>query len=174
VFVVDRNNARIQKFDPNGNFISKWSMRNLSPVGIASDSLDNIYVTAIDNGANIVTKFSNQGTFISRWSVANPNPQVDTQNAIAIDNANNVYVSSNNRIFKYTNDGQLISSWGSFGTNEGDFNQIVGMATDSLNNIYVVEKYNLRIQKFTGERDFITSWVLTVKITKYFVVNHKG
>ena len=34
VYVVDRNNARIQKFDPNGNFIDKWSMGSLSPVGI--------------------------------------------------------------------------------------------------------------------------------------------
>jgi DNA-binding beta-propeller fold protein YncE len=158
VYVVDRNNARIQKFDSNGNFIGKWGVGNLSPVGIASDSLDNIYVTAIDNGANIVIKFSNEGAFISRWTVASPNPQVDTQNAIAIDTANNVYVSSNNRIFKYTNDGQLLFSWGSSGTSQGEFNQIVGMATDSMNNVYVVEKYNYRIQKFTSNGDFITSW----------------
>jgi DNA-binding beta-propeller fold protein YncE len=32
------------------------------------------------------------------------------------------------------------------------------MATDSLYNIYVVEKYNLRIQKFTSDGDFVTSW----------------
>jgi DNA-binding beta-propeller fold protein YncE len=158
VYVVDRNNARIQKFDPNGNFIVKWSMANLSPVGIASDSLDNIYVTAIDNGANVVTKFSNQGMFITRWTVAGPNPQVDTQNAIAIDTANNVYVSSNNRVFKYTNDGQFLSSWGSSGINQGEFNQIVGLATDSMNNVYVVEKYNFRIQKFTSDGSFVTSW----------------
>ena len=115
-------------------------------------------MTAIDNGANVVLKFSNDGTFISRWTVAGPNPQVDTQNAIAIDTANNVYVSSNNRIFKYTNDGQLLFSWGSSGTNQGEFNQIVGLATDSLNNVYVVEKYNFRIQKFTSDGDFVTSW----------------
>jgi hypothetical protein len=174
VYVVDRNNARIQKFDPNGNFISKWSMGNLSPVGIASDSLDNIYVSAIDNGANIVIKFNNLGTFISSWNVAGPNPQVDTQNAIAVDNANNVYVSSNNRIFKYTNDGQFLFSWGSFGTNEGEFNQIVGMATDSLNNIYVVEKYNLRIQKFTSDGDFITSWGANCQSQQVFCSEPQG
>jgi DNA-binding beta-propeller fold protein YncE len=158
VFVVDRNIARIQKFDPNGNFIGKWSMGNLSPVGIARDSRDNIYVTAIDNGANTVLKFNNDGMFISRWTVAGPNPQVDTQNAIAIDTANNVYVSSNNRIFKYTNEGQFLFSWGSPGTGQGEFNQVVGLATDSMNNVYVVEKYNFRIQKFTSDGDFLTSW----------------
>ena len=174
VYVVDRNNARIQKFDPNGNFIGKWGVGNLSPIGIASDSLDNIYVTAIDNGVNIVIKFSNEGTFISRWTVAGPNPQVDTQNAIAIDTANNVYVSSNNRIFKYTNDGQFLFSWGSFGTNEGEFNQIVGMASDSLNNIYVVEKYNLRIQKFTSDGDFVTSWSANCQNNQVFCSEPQG
>jgi DNA-binding beta-propeller fold protein YncE len=174
VYVVDRNNARIQKFDPNGNFIDKWSMGNISPVGIANDSFDNIYVTAIDNGANIVIKFTNEGTFISRWNVAGPNPQVDTQNAIAVDTDNNVYVSSNNRIFKYTNERQLISSWGSSGTNEGEFNQIVGMATDSLNNIYVVEKYNLRIQKFTSDGDFVTSWGANCQNNQVFCSEPQG
>jgi hypothetical protein len=174
VYVVDRNNARIQKFDSNGNFIDKWSLGNLSPVGIASDSFDNIYVTAIDNGANIVTKFSNKGTFISRWTVAGPNPQVDTQNAIAIDTANNVYVSSNNRIFKYTNEGQFLFSWGSFGTNPGEFNQIVGMATDSLNDVYVVEKYNYRIQKFTSNGDFLTSWGASCQNQQVFCSEPQG
>jgi DNA-binding beta-propeller fold protein YncE len=174
VYVVDRNNARIQKFDPNGNFIGKWSMGNLPPVGIARDSLDNIYVTAIDNGANIVTKFTNEGTFISRWNVAGPNPQVDTQNAIAIDNANNVYVSSNNRIFKFTNNGQFLFSWGSSGTNQGEFNQIVGMATDSLNNVYVVEKYNYRIQKFTSDGDFVTSWSANCQNNQVFCSEPQG
>jgi hypothetical protein len=174
VYVVDRNNARIQKFDPNGNFIGKWSMGNLSPVGIARDSMDNIYVTAIDNGANIVTKFSNQGTFISRWNVAGPTPQVDTQNAIAIDTANNVYVSSNNRIFKYTNNGQFLFGWGSFGTSQGEFNQIVGMATDSLNNVYVVEKYNLRVQKFTSDGDFVTSWGANCQSHQVFCSEPQG
>jgi DNA-binding beta-propeller fold protein YncE len=174
VYVVDRNNARIQKFDPNGNFIGKWSMGNLPPVGIARDSLDNIYVTAIDNGANIVTKFTNEGTFISRWNVAGPNPQVDTQNAIAIDNANNVYVSSNNRIFKFTNNGQFLFSWGSSGTSQGEFNQIVGMATDSLNNVYVVEKYNYRIQKFTSDGDFVTSWSANCQNNQVFCSEPQG
>ena len=43
--------------------------------------------------SNIVIKFSNEGTFVTSWTVARPNPQVDSQNAIAIDTSNNVYVS---------------------------------------------------------------------------------
>jgi tripartite motif-containing protein 71 len=174
VYVVDRNNARIQKFDSNGNFISQWSMGNLSPVGIASDSLDNIYVTAIDNGANVVIKFSSDGTLITRWTVAGPNPQVDTQNAIAIDTINNVYVSSNNRIFKYTHEGQFLFSWGSSGANQGEFNQIVGMATDSLNNLYVVEKYNFRVQTFTSNGDFVTSWGADCQVHQVFCSEPQG
>jgi DNA-binding beta-propeller fold protein YncE len=71
-------------------------------------------------------------------------------------------------------DGKFLFRWGSFGTNEGEFNQIVGMATDFLNYIYVVEKYNLRIQKFTSDGDLQPVGVLTIKITKYFVVSPQG
>ena len=83
-------------------------------------------------------------------------------------------LGSNNHIFKYTNDGQFLFSWGSFGTSQGEFNQIVGMATDSLNNIYVVEKYNLRIQKFTSNGDFVTSWGATCQSHQVFCSEPQG
>jgi tripartite motif-containing protein 71 len=159
VYVVDRNNERIQKFDNGGNFITMWSAGQFQqPVGIATDSLNNIYVTAISNGANIAIKFNSEGTLIKSWFVASPNPNADTQNAIAVDSSNNVYISSNNRIFKFTSEGTFIKSWGSEGTSDGQFRQIVGIGTDSSNNVYVTDKYNLRVEKFTSEGTFIKSW----------------
>jgi uncharacterized protein YjiK len=83
---------------------------------------------------------------------------IDTQNAIATDSANNVYVSSDNHIFKFTGDGQLITSWGSNGSGNGQFNQIVGIATDSANNVYVTDAFNIRVEKFTSDGNFIKSW----------------
>src|ERR1051326_1096904 len=83
---------------------------------------------------------------------------IDTQNAITTDTLNNVYVSSDNHTFKFTGDGQLITSWGSKGSGNGQFNQIVGIATDSANNVYVTDKYNVRVEKFTADGNFIKSW----------------
>jgi NHL repeat len=175
VYVIDRNNERIQKFDNDGNFITTWSPGQfLQPVGIAIDSSNNVFVTAISNGANIVSKFTNNGTFIKSWLVASPNPNVDTQNAIRVDSSNNVYVSSNDRIFKFTSDGTFIKKWGSEGSGDGQFNQIVGIATDSSNNVYVTDKYNLRVEKFTSDGGFIKTWGANCQSERVFCSEPQG
>jgi DNA-binding beta-propeller fold protein YncE len=54
VYVVDSQNERIQKFDSNGNFITKWGSEGTDdgqfwlPHDIAIDSSDNVYV--VDSG----------------------------------------------------------------------------------------------------------------------------
>ena len=172
VYVVDRNNDRIQKFDNDGNFITVWNV--VEPVGIATDSLNNVYVTAISNGANIAIKFSSMGNLIKSWFVASPNPNVDTQNAIAVDNLNNVYVSSNSHIFKYTSDGTFIKSWGSEGTGDGQFQQIVGIAIDSSNNVYATDAYSQRVEKFDSDGTFIKSWGSDCQGTRVFCSDPQG
>jgi uncharacterized protein YjiK len=129
------------------------------PVGIAIDSLNNIYVTVIDNGFNVVNKYTTDGSLVKTWVAGGRNiSNIDTQNAFATDSANNVYVSSDNQIFKFTGDGQLITSWGSKGSGNGQFNQIVGIAMDSANNVYVTDAYNIRVEKFTSDGNFTKSW----------------
>lgn len=51
VYVTDLLNHRIQKFDSNGNFITKWSYsgEQFYPRGITVDSSNNVYVTDWNN-----------------------------------------------------------------------------------------------------------------------------
>jgi hypothetical protein len=52
----------------------------------------------------------------------------------------------------------FVRSWGSKGTDEGQFDGPSGIAIDSSNNVYVTDLFNNRIQKFTADGTFITSW----------------
>jgi len=62
ILVVDSGNNCIQKFDNNGNFITKWGSIGLedgqfsSPIGIAGDSKGNIYI--VDTGNRRIQKFA--------------------------------------------------------------------------------------------------------------------
>ena len=50
VYVADNGNNRIQKFNSNGKFITKWGSYGTadgqfsSPIGVAVDSSGNVYV----------------------------------------------------------------------------------------------------------------------------------
>lgn len=49
-------------------------------------------------------------------------------------------------------------SWGSAGSDTGQFDEPSGLAVDSGGNVYVVDENNHRIQKFTAAGVFITQW----------------
>lgn len=58
----------------------------------------------------------------------------------------------------YAQDYVFILKWGSYGTGDGQFDFPSGIATDSSGNVYVVDTWNHRVQKFDGSGAFITKW----------------
>jgi hypothetical protein len=59
---------RVQKFNSNGGFLTKWGGNGqfINPMGIAIDSTGNVYVA--DQVHQLIKKFTNDGTFITSWS----------------------------------------------------------------------------------------------------------
>jgi tripartite motif-containing protein 71 len=111
LYVTDISSVsnKIQKFDSNGNFITKWGTTGstngqfLTPVAIATDSSDNVYV--IDGSNNRVQKFDSNGNFITKWGTAGAGDgQFTTPAGIAVDSLGNVFVADqgNNRIQSLT------------------------------------------------------------------------
>ena len=62
------------------------------------------------------------------------------------------------RIQKFTGDGKFIKSWGTLGSEDGQFRHPTGMAVDLGGNVYVADSGNNRIQKFTGDGQFVSKW----------------
>jgi DNA-binding beta-propeller fold protein YncE len=79
---------------------------------------------------------------------------------IAIDDSGLVYVADNynHRIQKFTKDGQFVSTWGGYGSGDGQFNEPMGIAIDPDGFVYVVDSLNDRIQKFTKNGEFVSTW----------------
>ena len=74
------------------------------------------------------------------------------------DRAGNVFVAdgygANNRIAKFTKDGNFVKSWGRTGSEPGQFSGIRGIASDAQGNLYVADAGNKRIQVFDGDGTF--------------------
>src|SRR6185369_6898222 len=74
------------------------------------------------------------------------------------DRAGNIYVAdgygTNNRIAKFTKDGDFVKTWGHTGSGPGEFNKIRGLVTDAAGNFYVADSGNNRIQVFDSSMTF--------------------
>jgi hypothetical protein len=76
---------------------------------------------------------------------------------VAWDAAGNIYVADglgNARIAKFDKHGKFIKSWGSKGTDPGQFSTVHGIAIDAQGNVYAADAGNKRIQVFDGEGTF--------------------
>ncbi|RMH34632.1 MAG: 6-bladed beta-propeller [Nitrospirae bacterium] len=71
---------------------------------------------------------------------------------LAIDRQGSVFVvdNGNNRIQKFSPNGDFILLWGNFGAANSNFNNPTGIACDANGDVYVADTNNHRIQKFDG------------------------
>jgi len=78
---------------------------------------------------------------------------------IAVDDEGNVYVvdTGNSRIQKFTNNGEFLSSWGTEGFEDGQFQHSTGIVVFE-NNVYVVDEKQDIVQKFDNDGNFILKW----------------
>ena len=53
---------------------------------------------------------------------------------------------------------EFVTTWGSYGSGDGQFQGAAGVAVDAAGNVYVADDWNHRIQKFTSNGTFITKW----------------
>ncbi|MBV6342910.1 InlB B-repeat-containing protein, partial [Candidatus Magnetobacterium casense] len=169
VYVVDKDNHRIQKFTKDGQFVSSWGSFGTgngqfsSPFGIAVDAAGDVYVA--DTGNDRIQVFNSTGTFITAWgSSGTGNGQFSSPHRIAVGAVGtaptDVYVTdtANNRVQRFSTRGGFLGAWGSSGSGDGQFSTPKGIAVDTAGNVYVVDYDNSRIQKFSSTGAFITKW----------------
>ena len=100
LYVADRKNHRIQKFDLAGNFVTKWGQNGTAvadfvyPSGVAVDPNGNVYVA--DAGNNRIQKFDSTGNYITDFgSHGSGQGELIDPVDVALDSEGNVYVTEN-------------------------------------------------------------------------------
>ena len=170
VYVADNANQRIQKFDPQGQFLMEWGGKGtsdgqfLSPVGITIDQQGNIYV--IDDSRDEVQKFDKTGKFLLKLGGhGSGDGQFNYTGQLEADPDGNIYVAdfANHRIQKFDSQGAFLVKWGAPGREPGQFNDPGSIAIDAQGHIYVTEyaahpPENYRVQIFDSAGNFLFTW----------------
>ena len=106
--VSDTYNNRIQKFDSDGNFITKWGTRGegdsqfKEPLGITTDLQGYVYVVDSSNGR--IQKFDSNGSFVKKFgNFGYYDGELNNPRAIDVDIGGNIYVADtqNDRILRF-------------------------------------------------------------------------
>lgn len=161
IYVADKYNNRIDKFDANGTLLAQWGSKGQGngqfnyPSAVAVDAVGNVYVA--DTYNNRIQKFDSNGSFLVKWgSVGAGDGQFDHPVSLAIDINNNLFTADDHRIQKFNNNGDFLTKWGAIGPATGQFQSLGGVAVDSSGYVYTTEMN--RIQKFTNNGTFVATW----------------
>ena len=125
------------------------------PYGIACNSCGETIVSEL--GDHKVSTIDNRGKKIRTFGSRGYSPdQMKYPKGIAIDDTDNIYVSSSHKLQKFTSNGELIKCVGKEGGKEGEFNDPRGVTLHD-NQVYVCECDNHRIQVFDLNLNFVRS-----------------
>ncbi len=173
VFVFNRNEHPVIAFEADtGSFVTSWGEGEFTePHGIFIDADD--YVWATDRQDHVVTKHTRHGEKLLElgrrgWAMMTVTPHGTSLDppfnmpagvAIAEDGA--IFVADgygNRQVHRFSPEGELELSWGTSGTEPGQFALVHNIGIDTQGRVLVCDRANNRIQIFDREGQFITIW----------------
>jgi NHL repeat len=164
LWIVDRANDRVMKFDSAGNFLTAFGSPGSGngqfsdPRSIAISPGGTIWVS--DMGHDSVQAFNASGQFI-RKITTDPGLFVDPY-GLATGPGGTLWVSdiSSDRLFKFNESGTLLTSTsgsaGSIPAGGLEFKSATGLATDASGNVWMADYVMNRVVKFNSNGAYVT------------------
>lgn len=151
IFVLDRGNSRVQKFNSSGVYQSQFSIGAIG-YGLAIDSSDNVWVA----GFSGVYRYNSSGTLLGSTAYDGSLGTAYAEGGIALDSSGNAFVptrapaSNAYRVQKFNSSGTFQSQFGATGSGNGQLSSPRAIVCDASNNIFVADSGNHRVQKFNS------------------------
>ena len=165
VFVYSRSEHPLVVFDRDGQFLEEWGADVLEDAhGIFIDDQDNVFCT--ERNTHCMHKFDRNGKLLLTIGTpgqpgARDGDPFNLPTDVGVASTGELFISDgygNARVHKYSPDGELIMSWGEWGTGPGQFNLSHAVRVDSEDRVWVCDRSNDRIQMFDTEGRFLTEW----------------
>ena len=158
IYVADSKNNRVQKFDPDGNYVSEFTGEDntcgqlSSPGGIKINKEGEIHVVDRGNSRIIVLTASME----YKSTIGSPEQLGDPKD-LAFDENGCIYISDlkQNCILVYQETGEYRGRFGGTGTQKGRLNRPSGIAIDRFGRLFVCESANHRVSVFNTSSEFL-------------------
>ena len=168
VYVFNRGDHPMIVFDSEGNFLDSWGEGLFTrPHAVTLGPEDTLFCT--DDGDHTVRHCTLDGQVLKTIGV--PGEPAEYQSGIPFNRCTDVALDpktgdlyildgyGNSRVHKFSVDGRLLFSWGTPGTDPGEFNIVHNIVTDKDGYVYVADRENHRVQVFDAKGRFETQWI---------------
>jgi DNA-binding beta-propeller fold protein YncE len=146
----------VHRISPTGIFEGGVGMPTFNdPQGVATDAEGFVYVA--DTWNQRVVKLTPDGQIVQELQMPEGGYYAPRDVFVAPDGE--VWVANTGRaqIVRYSIGGTVVATWGEQGTNDGQFQEALGVAADGQE-VYVADYLNARVQVFTKEGRFVRNW----------------
>lgn len=168
--------ATIFQFDLDGNRLRAFGAGMFAwPHGIHVDGDGNVWVTDAagigeqpEGMGHVVYKFSPEGELLmtlGQKGVTGDGPNVfDSPSDVLVAPDGSIFVvdghgaGGNNRVLKFSPDGEFLMQWGETGDADGQFRDPHALAMDSEGRLFVGDRANSRIQIFDQQGNHLDTW----------------
>jgi DNA-binding beta-propeller fold protein YncE len=166
VYVFNRGEHPMIVFDRDGNFLKSWGegvFVNAHGLDMGPD--DTVWLT--DDFDHTVRQCTLDGKVLLTLGIpGRPSPYMGGLpfhrcTHTALSPRGDIYVTDgygNACIHKFAPNGKLLKSWGSPGTDPGEFNIVHNLVCDDAGLLYVADRENHRVQVFDGEGRYQGQW----------------
>ncbi len=164
IYVLERGNKRVQKFDNKGNFILTIGAEGQGPGEfkhpIALFVTRDYYIYVLDSENLRVSKFNPNGIFVSSFKPKNK--PID----FVVDSKHNIIIledgDPNFKLFKYNSKGSLISSFGEIVAGKNIFETAIlnqgCISIDDNDNVYISYLQPYKIQKYNAKDNLVAEY----------------
>jgi DNA-binding beta-propeller fold protein YncE len=160
VYVCDMT-GRVQKFDPDGNYLLQWQMPETErgrPKGMALDHVGNIVV--VEPHYSRINHFTTGGNLVSQWGThGRERGELSFPRAVAFTPDGSAFVSEFQIVERLQKFGPVHESVQveirGAGHGPREFNRAEGLSLDATGKLYVADSCNHRVQVFDGDGAFL-------------------
>ena len=165
VFVFHRGDRPVLMIEGDtGEILASWGDGMFATAhGLTVDSQDNVWLT--DTVHHQVFKFSHDGKLLMTLGAQGVpglgGKHFNGPTDLAVAPTGEFYVTDgygNNRVAKFSADGNFLFDWGTKGTAPGEFDLPHGIAMDARGRLYVADRANGRVQVFEANGKFLDQW----------------
>lgn len=188
VYVFNRGVRPVVVLRSDGGVLESWGEGMfVRPHGISIGPDDTIY--CVDDLDHTLKRFSPDGRLLQKFGTSGQYSNTGATTVdyrtirraagpfnfptnVAFSPDGDLYISDgygNARVHKFSRDGRLLLSWGETGDGPGQFNLPHGIAIDRHGIVYVADRENSRIQRFTLDGNYVDEWNDVARPCEVFV-----